>query len=405
MKNLVISLFIFLLSESAYGITKIEIILFGDSGVGKTSLLKNLSKLNDKHEIKSLNQNLVIKLTDVSFTFSEVNDLKSLEKKLPKFYNIKKKFVIFLIFDISDLNSYFMFHENVDYFKQLSKKSILVVIGNKNDLNHKREVCTVISHRFSTKVNALYYELNALAGPGLIRPLLDMSDIYEIKKNHSSFPLDILIRFSDPFSRSFYNQESFQGIVQSLKENELDKLSNDCYMKLNLLLRKKKKNIPLIDFKYWTYYLSMSLNLSLYSPKLESILYHDFDVSLLQYLEGNLFRWKNKFNQEIDQNKLESVMEALKQESDYILFIEVVRHLTNMKDLDDVFLLLDLFKNLESFHQSSINRIKKILTEHPTGQHIIFDLNEEAANVKSPFYTNGGRYSSLALIVQNILDL
>ena len=147
-------------------------VLFGNEAVGKTSLVERF--VNNRFEesyLSTLGYNVYEKrMAYLNFTISlMIYDVGGQEK----FRELRKKYAegantAFIIYDVTDLNSF----SNVMMWKtelnEIAGNIPFIIIGNKLDLEARRQVPTAEAMRVSSALGALsFFETSAKTGTGV----------------------------------------------------------------------------------------------------------------------------------------------------------------------------------------------------------------------------------------------
>jgi small GTP-binding protein len=154
-----------------------KVILVGDSGVGKTSIISRYINLYNPNPISTTGSSYSLKETvldnNTKITF-EIWDTAGQEKyrALNKiFYNNSN--ICFLVFDITNKESFnnilnFWYKEVYEYNNSNYSFNILFgIIGNKIDLNKYKKVDDDEIKKFSEKIGADYVFTSAKNGVGI----------------------------------------------------------------------------------------------------------------------------------------------------------------------------------------------------------------------------------------------
>ena len=174
--------------------TRIKIVLLGEAGVGKTSIIKRFyeddfceneettySSTFIEKELNINNQKAIIELWDTAGQ----EEFRSLTKIF-----IKNSKIIILVYDVTSLETFDSLNYWYEYLsKEAEQNLILGVAGNKTDLifekNHMEEVPTETAKKFAEKINASFalvsaresnIEINTLFNE-LIKKYLEIQDL------------------------------------------------------------------------------------------------------------------------------------------------------------------------------------------------------------------------------------
>ena len=156
----------------------IKILTLGDSLVGKSSIVLRFSdnKFNETFlstiGVDSKRKILKIKGEKVKVSIWDTAGQEKYQNIVKQYYNGANG--VLLIFDIANKKSF----ERINFWYNDLKKSVntdevlICLVGNKLDLNDKREVAKEAAEKFSKENNMLYFEVSAKSGEG-IKELFD----------------------------------------------------------------------------------------------------------------------------------------------------------------------------------------------------------------------------------------
>ena len=159
-------------------ILNIKLLTLGESGVGKTTLILNYINPNIKiNYLEKYNPTIGVDYQKKVITIDNKNiDIEIWDTAgQERFKNITSHYYsgadgILLLFDISDKSSFeklsFWINDlnNKVYLDNIS----LILIGNKSDLDDKREVSIEEAKKFAEENNIEYYEISAINNIGII---------------------------------------------------------------------------------------------------------------------------------------------------------------------------------------------------------------------------------------------
>ena len=154
--------------------SSIKVVLLGESGVGKTSIITRFIENKFKEDIMaSISSNFVSKKIDLGNNKSikfDIWDTAGQEKyrALAKIFYQDSKIVI-LVYDITNKNS---FNELKNYWYEKVKENsssdvIFAIAGNKCDLYEKEEVEKTEGEKFAKEIGAIFHETSALNSNGI----------------------------------------------------------------------------------------------------------------------------------------------------------------------------------------------------------------------------------------------
>ena len=150
-----------------------KILLLGDSSVGKTSiiLMYTKKKINTKH-ITTIGLDYATKeekLKDGTIITLQIWDTAGQER----FHSITKKLYktsngLLLIYDITSLNSFKNINIWLEQIKNENNENIqIILVGNKKDLENKREVSYSDGEKLAKSYGIDFYEVSALNNDGI----------------------------------------------------------------------------------------------------------------------------------------------------------------------------------------------------------------------------------------------
>ena len=148
-----------------------QIIVVGDQNVGKTSLINkflfpekkiNLDNYIPTNSFELLWNNYLINEKEIiCLQFWDITGNEFYQQYAENFY--KKCSFVFFIYSIDNKKSFLNINKWIEYYKKYNneKDNILYLIGNKNDLENKREISYEEGLKFSEEKNFNYFvEIN-----------------------------------------------------------------------------------------------------------------------------------------------------------------------------------------------------------------------------------------------------
>jgi small GTP-binding protein len=193
-----------------------KLILLGDSGVGKTTLLNKIlyGNINIKNTLSTIGVSFDIKLYEkIDKTIKlKVWDTAGQER----FYAITKNYyrnvdIALFFFSIDNIESFNNLTKWINGFNKSCPYSIMYIIGNKSDLVKNRKITFDKAFSFAKDNNAIYLETS-----------------YNDKRSHNNLLDNILDKYIEKI-----NQES--DLLKTPPESERhsfifrNKKSNCCY--------------------------------------------------------------------------------------------------------------------------------------------------------------------------------
>lgn len=120
-----------------------KIVLFGEKGVGRKTLLKSFSKFQDEHYIDTIGAEFSWKMLtlegyDVRLFIWNVNYEEEFRINLPSF--IRSSHAALLMFDITRLPSFNYLSELPQVIRKNAGDIPILIVGNRLDLEQSREV-------------------------------------------------------------------------------------------------------------------------------------------------------------------------------------------------------------------------------------------------------------------------
>lgn len=159
----------------------VKVIIVGDWGVGKTSLIRRFAENSFNHDYKpTIGVNIVTKIVDVKgkklklqlFDTGGQERLQPLRKK----YYTGSNAVIF-VFDITRASSATAVESKwLDEVKSvLGEDFIRVVLANKTDLESNREVSEYAAKQATDRIQGKYFETSALNGRNVNNAFIELA--------------------------------------------------------------------------------------------------------------------------------------------------------------------------------------------------------------------------------------
>ena len=157
-------------SKKSYSI---KYIIIGDSGVGKSNILLRYSK--DKFDpnykatlgIEFMNKKVNFKGTNYTIQIWDTAGQENYKSITRGYY--KSSACAFIVYDITNLKTFKNINNWIKDCVNLAPKNILLVlIGNKSDLEENREVDYDLGKNFADENNMIFFETSALSGNNII---------------------------------------------------------------------------------------------------------------------------------------------------------------------------------------------------------------------------------------------
>ena len=153
-------------SKKSYSI---KYIIIGDSGVGKSNILLRYSKdkFDKNHKatlgIEFMNKKVNFKGTNYTIQIWDTAGQENYKSITRGYY--KSSACAFIVYDITNLKTFKNINNWIKDCVNLAPKNILLVlIGNKSDLEENREVDYDLGKNFADENNMIFFETSALSG-------------------------------------------------------------------------------------------------------------------------------------------------------------------------------------------------------------------------------------------------
>ena len=249
----------------------IKIIFLGDEKVGKSSMFNRLYKNTFEEDYQATigldfhSKRVKTKNWQPNLIFYDTSGQQKFKSLIPMY--IKDSQVIIFVYDISNKDSFIHIENWYNDLKDLIKEdAILILIGNKTDLEEKRQITTKEVEDYSKQKGFLFYELSSKAGDK-INDLLGNIILPEISKKFLTKINKDFINKNDEGNNEIkkekdYNQNNIQineekknNVISNrddLEEEEKDKIKIDIKKEMsnmNLIkINKKENNIKLNEY-------------------------------------------------------------------------------------------------------------------------------------------------------------
>ena len=231
-----------------------KMIFIGDPKAEKSSILYRF--YNNKYEkdyqatigLDFLSKRVIIKGERIDLLLYDTAGQERFRSLFPMY--IRDANIILLVYDITQKDTFVHIKDWLKEFSNLCKDSILVLIGNKLDLEDKRKVTKKEAEEFAIENKLLFGEVSAKIGKGMnelfnsiIYP--EMAKKFKIGKNTNNSYDNNLINENQKLNDelNIYKKENERLKIENENLNKQNNLLNNNIIELNIELIKNKKII------------------------------------------------------------------------------------------------------------------------------------------------------------------
>ena len=149
--------------DANISLSRQKIIFCGDAGVGKTSIINSFmsQKFQDEYEpsigVDFFSKTVRYKDRLIKLQIWDSAGQEKFRSLIPNY--IRGSSLIFLIYDISKKISYEHIPDWIQFIKNVDNNGIIILVGNKIDLNDKREIDNT-SYNTDPNNNSNFADLN-----------------------------------------------------------------------------------------------------------------------------------------------------------------------------------------------------------------------------------------------------
>ena len=160
-------------NEEEDKIETIKIIFLGAEEVGKSSILNRLYNNSFDEDYQATigqdfhSKDVTIKNRNFNLLLYDTSGQQKFKSLIPMYIRDSK--VIIFVYDISNKDSFIYIKNWYNEIKDLfPKDAILILIGNKTDLEEKRQIKTKEAEKYSKQKGFLFYELSSKIGDKIV---------------------------------------------------------------------------------------------------------------------------------------------------------------------------------------------------------------------------------------------
>lgn len=149
--------------------TKFKVIFLGNFGVGKSSIITRFCNgiFDPTYQptvgLDFFKKEIPYKKTKIKLLFYDTAGQEKFRSLIPMY--IRDAHIMVVVYDITDINSFNELNLWIDLIENVKKdKAIIVIVGNKQDLEEFRAVETDKARIYAIEKNAIFKEVSAKTG-------------------------------------------------------------------------------------------------------------------------------------------------------------------------------------------------------------------------------------------------
>ena len=150
--------------DVSYQVNRQKIIFIGDISVGKTSIINVLmgQKFNNEYEasigVDFFSKTIKYKGKTIKLQIWDSAGQEKFRSLIPNY--IRGSSLVFIVYDISNRKSFDNLQSWIDFVNNIENSNI-VILGNKIDLDNKREISTEEGQKFCSEKDYEFFEVSA----------------------------------------------------------------------------------------------------------------------------------------------------------------------------------------------------------------------------------------------------
>ncbi len=158
----------------------IKVLLIGDVGVGKTSIILRYFDIGyDETLLSTTNFDFKSKSIQINNNLVNLQVWDSLGQE--KYNSISANYLrfcegIIIVFDLSNSSSFVNVKNWINVIKEKAQSKKIIIVGNKSDLDQKRQISYDEAKEFAHELNLKYFETSAKNNTNIQEIFVDISE-------------------------------------------------------------------------------------------------------------------------------------------------------------------------------------------------------------------------------------
>ena len=225
--------------DVSYQVNRQKIIFTGDVAVGKTSIINTLlgTKFTDEYEpsigVDFFSKIMYYKGKQIKLQIWDSAGQEKFRSLIPNY--IRGASLIFLVYDITNKNSFDHLSDWIKFINNI-ENSIIIIVGNKIDLEDKRVILFEDGKQFADQNNFEIYEVSAKEGTGLLDMLINSIASLAVfeKLNEEKTNKEEIIKCLMKENYEQYEEKKINNIIddksldtEKNKERSLENINNN----------------------------------------------------------------------------------------------------------------------------------------------------------------------------------